>query len=104
MLTMAVATLDKIRLIGRMMVLTRHDRWSRATLLKYQARRLEHLRRFAVDHSPFYRRFHHGLESAALLATASRHKGSADARVRRSGHHARASGWIGFGILPPRCR
>ena len=66
MLTMAVATLDKIRLIGRMMVLTRRDHWSRATLLKYQARRLEHLRRFAVDHSPFYRRLHHGLESAAL--------------------------------------
>jgi putative adenylate-forming enzyme len=60
------ATLDRIRLIGRMMVLSRHDRWSRATLLEHQARRLEALRRFAVARSRFYRRLHRGLESAAL--------------------------------------
>lgn len=60
------ATLDKFRLIGRLVALSRHDRWPRETLLKYQARRLEDLRRFALARSPFYRRFHRGLESAPL--------------------------------------
>ena len=60
------ATLDKFRLIGRMLALSRHDRWSRGTLLKHQARRLEDLRRFALARSPFYRRLHRGLESAPL--------------------------------------
>ncbi|MFN8536444.1 MAG: hypothetical protein U0232_03070 [Thermomicrobiales bacterium] len=46
--------------------LLEHDRWSRARLEGYQARRLAELRRFARDHSPFYRRFHAGLEGAAL--------------------------------------
>jgi len=60
------AKLDKLRLIGRMLSLSRHDRWPRGTLLEHQARRLEDLRRFALARSPFYRRFHRGLESAPL--------------------------------------
>jgi putative adenylate-forming enzyme len=60
------ATLDKIRLIGRIVALSRHDRWPRETLLKHQAHRLEDLRRFALARSPFYRRLHRGLESAPL--------------------------------------
>jgi putative adenylate-forming enzyme len=60
------AALDKFRLIGRMVALSRHDRWPREVLLKHQARRLEELRRFALARSPFYRRFHRGLESAPL--------------------------------------
>jgi putative adenylate-forming enzyme len=60
------ATLDKFRLIGRMVALSRHDRWPRGALLKHQARRLEELRRFALAHSPFYRRLHRGLEFAPL--------------------------------------
>lgn len=60
------AMLDKFRLIARIVALSRHDRWPRATLLKHQARRLEDLRRFALARSPFYRRFHRGLESVPL--------------------------------------
>lgn len=60
------ATLDKFRLIGRMLALSRHDRWPRATLLEHQTRRLERLRRFTLARSPFYRQFHRGLESAPL--------------------------------------
>lgn len=60
------ATLDKFRFIGRVLALSRHDRWSRETLLEHQARRLGELRRFAVARSSFYRRLHRGLESAPL--------------------------------------
>ena len=59
-------TLDKLRLIGRIVALSRHDRWSREALLAYRARRLEALRRFALARSPFYRRLHRGLESKPL--------------------------------------
>ena len=60
------ATFDKLRLIARIVALSRRDRWRRDALLNYQARSLDNLRRFAVAHSPFYRRFHRGLESAPL--------------------------------------
>lgn len=60
------AAIDKFRLIGRIVGLSRHDRWSRARLLEEQARSLRRLRDFALARSPFYRRFHHGLESAPL--------------------------------------
>jgi len=59
-------TLDRLRLIARVVALSRHDRWSRERLLARQARRLAELRRFVVARSPFYRRFHRGLESAPL--------------------------------------
>lgn len=60
------ATLDKFRLIARIVALSRHDRWSRKALLEHQARRCGELRRLAVTRSPFYRRLHRGLESAPL--------------------------------------
>jgi putative adenylate-forming enzyme len=60
------ATLDKLRLIARIVALSRHDRWPREVLLAHQARRFETLRRYALARSPFYRRFHRGLESAPL--------------------------------------
>jgi phenylacetate-CoA ligase len=60
------ATLDKFRLIARIVALSRHDRWSRKALLERQARRCGQLRRLAVARSPFYRRLHRGLESAPL--------------------------------------
>lgn len=63
------ATLDKFRLIGRIVALSRHDRWPRGTLLKHQAPRLDDLRRFALVRSAFYRRFHHGLVEPAADAT-----------------------------------
>ncbi|MDX2054630.1 MAG: hypothetical protein SFV15_19675 [Polyangiaceae bacterium] len=43
-----------------------HERWSRSELEAFQARQLERLRRFAYARSPFYRRFHRGLEGKPL--------------------------------------
>jgi phenylacetate-CoA ligase len=43
-----------------------HERWSRAQLDAFQARRLDELRRHAYARSAFYRRFHRGFEGRAL--------------------------------------
>jgi putative adenylate-forming enzyme len=43
-----------------------HERWSRAQLDAHQATAIRELRRFAVECSPFYRRFHAGFESRPL--------------------------------------
>lgn len=40
-----------------------HERWSRATLDARQGAALGELRRWASERSPFYRRFHSGLDS-----------------------------------------
>jgi putative adenylate-forming enzyme len=42
------------------------ERWSRARLDAHQRRELAALRAFAADRSPFYRRFHAGLQRAPL--------------------------------------
>jgi len=41
-------------------------RWTRAELEQQQSVRLTALRRFALRQSPFYQRFHHGLDGASL--------------------------------------
>jgi putative adenylate-forming enzyme len=46
--------------------LRRHERWSRAQLDAHRATAVQDLRRYAVERSPFYRRFHAGLESRPL--------------------------------------
>ena len=43
-----------------------HERWSRSELEAFQATRLAELRRHAYARSPFYRRFHRGLEGKPL--------------------------------------
>ena len=43
-----------------------HERWTRARLDERRAAQLAALRRYALDRSPFYRRFHSGLESRPL--------------------------------------
>jgi putative adenylate-forming enzyme len=43
-----------------------HEGWNRGRLLDHQRRESAALREFAVARSPFYRRFHHGLETAPL--------------------------------------
>jgi putative adenylate-forming enzyme len=53
-------------LLGRCWLLLRHDRWSRSRLETYQAQRLGWLRQHAYARSPFYKRFHAGLEEATL--------------------------------------
>jgi putative adenylate-forming enzyme len=46
--------------------LRRHERWSRAEIEARQCSALAALRRFALDRSPFYRRFHAGRETKPL--------------------------------------
>jgi phenylacetate-CoA ligase len=65
------AILDKVHLIARILSLVRHDRWSRERLRIHQERSFARLRAFALSRSPFYRRFHKGLEQAPLSAVPS---------------------------------
>jgi phenylacetate-coenzyme A ligase PaaK-like adenylate-forming protein len=46
--------------------LRRHESWSRDELRRHQAQELARLRSFAVEHSPFYARFHRGLQARRL--------------------------------------
>ncbi|MBI2995018.1 MAG: phenylacetate--CoA ligase family protein [Gammaproteobacteria bacterium] len=47
-------------------VLERSCRWPRARIEAHQSRSVEQLRRFVLQRSPFYRRFHRGLEQRPL--------------------------------------
>jgi hypothetical protein len=46
--------------------LRRRDRWTREQLMEHQTRSLQLLREYAYSRSPFYRRFHKGLEDRPL--------------------------------------
>src|SRR3972149_1239493 len=46
--------------------LRRHERWTRPQLETYQAEQLRRLRAHAYAHSPFYQKFHQGLEDRSL--------------------------------------
>jgi len=54
------------RLLWKRRELHQHDRWTRRQLETYQARMLQQLRQHAYAHSPFYQRYHRGLEHAPL--------------------------------------
>jgi phenylacetate-CoA ligase len=47
-------------------VLRRRERWSERALREFQQRELAKVRAFALARSPFYQRFHNGLEGAPL--------------------------------------
>lgn len=64
----SLTVFDKSRVIARILALQARDRWPRERILRHQARELARLRRFATAKSPFYRRFHEGLEHAPLEA------------------------------------
>lgn len=55
-----------VSLLSRLRQFDRRDRWTRRQLETYQAEALRGLREFAYARSPFYRRFHRGLENAPL--------------------------------------
>ena len=59
---------DVAALIHERARLSARDTWTRDDVLAYQARRLAELRRFAAEHSPFYRELHAGLADAPLNA------------------------------------
>lgn len=46
--------------------LRQHEQWTRPQLLAYQAEALQRQREYAYAHSPFYQRFHKGLEARPL--------------------------------------
>ncbi len=54
------------RVLWQRRVLRGRERWSGAELAAHQRREEARLREFAVTRSPFYRRFHEGLEHAPL--------------------------------------
>ena len=53
-------------LILRARALRKREMWSREQIQRHQDRELARLRRFAYAHSPFYQRFHKGLEDRPL--------------------------------------
>lgn len=55
-------------ILARLRALRQREGWERARLLAYQSQALARTRTHAYAHSPFYRRFHRGLEHAPLAA------------------------------------
>lgn len=54
------------RVLLRRGTLRRRERWTQAQVRDHQQRQLMTLRAFATTRSPFYQRFHHGLDGAPL--------------------------------------
>src|SRR5262245_20637789 len=54
------------RVLWRRRRLERSCRWTLSALKQHQQRRLAAVRAFASQRSPFYRRFHRGLDDASL--------------------------------------
>lgn len=59
-LIILISLLSKLRELGR------HDQWTRQQLETHQAAALQRLREYAYVRSPFYQRFHRGLEGSPL--------------------------------------
>jgi phenylacetate-CoA ligase len=57
-----------LRLLHTLESLRRHERWTRPQLEAYQAAVLSQLRAHTYAHSPFYQKFHRGLEGRPLSA------------------------------------
>ena len=55
-----------VELVATARALRKRESWSREQIERHQDRALARLRRFASAHSPFYKRFHDGLEERAL--------------------------------------
>lgn len=55
-----------VKVLRALRRLRAHERWTRLELETYQAEQLRRMRAYAYAHSPFYRRFHHGLEDHPL--------------------------------------
>ncbi|SRR5579883_222697 len=63
---MASAPLTPFRVLWKRRALERGPQWKRPALLEHQQRSVHRLRRFAAERSPFYRRYHKGLENRPL--------------------------------------
>jgi putative adenylate-forming enzyme len=60
--------MNPLRVIWKRRKLERSCRWTRTQLVEQHAHRLAALRQFVLERSPFYQRFHRGLERAPLEA------------------------------------
>src|SRR5262245_47224343 len=60
--------MNPFRVLWARRALEKSCRWTRDELVQQQARRLAELRQFVLQRSPFYQRFHRGLERAPLEA------------------------------------
>lgn len=56
------------RFLWDLRTIRRRERWSAERMMAFQADALRHVRARALETSPFYREFHHGLEGAPLAA------------------------------------
>jgi phenylacetate-coenzyme A ligase PaaK-like adenylate-forming protein len=61
-----MAMVTALRMLWRRRALERSCSWTPSELHRHQAARLTALRRFAAEQSPFYRRFHRGLDDRRL--------------------------------------
>src|SRR5262249_20765889 len=55
-----------LRVLSKRRVLRRRERWTASQIAAQQAHEVRVLRTYAYDHSPFYRRFHAGLQAKPL--------------------------------------
>lgn len=55
-----------IKLIFKVRALKKREKWSRGQIKQYQEQELKKLREYAYNHSPFYKKFHKGLENRPL--------------------------------------
>src|ERR1051325_10992495 len=58
--------LTLLRVFQIIRALRGHERWTHPQLMAYQHKRLQQLREYAYDYSPFYQRFHRGLFNHSL--------------------------------------
>lgn len=64
--TFSPSLLDLLRIVLRARALKRREKWTRERIIAHQQSELRKLRAFAYAHSPFYRKFHAGLEDRPL--------------------------------------
>src|SRR5580704_13746556 len=58
--------ITQIQALWKRRALEKSCKWSAAELRAHQSRQVRDLRQFAVERSPFYQRFHRGLENKPL--------------------------------------
>lgn len=97
--SVSLAFLTPVRVLWKRRQFEKRCGWARRELEAQQARRLGELRRFAIERSPFYARFHRGLEGAPLdelpILTKAQMMESFDALVTdRDVRLADADGWL----------
>lgn len=61
-----IGFLGFLKLVGKIWALKRREKWTREQIRQYQQQELQKLREFAYASSPFYKKFHKGLEDLPL--------------------------------------